>query len=129
MATLPGVIGSVVLGLVGPVSVYCDWMRWKVWSATSISVWQRVKLSEQIIPWDTLACYWNGKQPTNNPIFLPWGIFWFKSFTRTHLATLADVWDCRVSAGTKWSSVSILWLIEIASLICNFYDCVAAYVI
>ena len=25
----PGVIG-LVLGLVGPVSVYCDWVRWKV---------------------------------------------------------------------------------------------------
>ena len=25
----PGVIGS-VLGLVDPVSVYCDWVRWKV---------------------------------------------------------------------------------------------------
>ena len=25
----PGVIGS-VLGLVGPASVYCDWVRWKV---------------------------------------------------------------------------------------------------
>ena len=25
----PGVIGS-ALGLVGPVSVYCDWVRWKV---------------------------------------------------------------------------------------------------
>ena len=34
----PGVMGS-VLGLVGPVSVYCDWVRWKVWSAASISVW------------------------------------------------------------------------------------------
>ena len=42
-----GVIGS-VLGLV---SVYCDWVRWKVWSAISISVWQYVKLlSEQIRP-------------------------------------------------------------------------------
>ena len=40
----PGVVGS-VLGLVGPVSVYCDWVRWKVWSATPISVWQHVKLS------------------------------------------------------------------------------------
>ena len=46
---LPGVIGS-VLGLVGPVSVYCDWVRWKVWSAASISVWQHEKLSEQINP-------------------------------------------------------------------------------
>ena len=45
----PGSIGS-VLGLVGPVSVYCDWVRWKVGSATSISVWQHVKLSEQIRP-------------------------------------------------------------------------------
>ena len=34
----PGVIGP-ALGLVGPVSVYCDWVRYKVGSATSISVW------------------------------------------------------------------------------------------
>ena len=59
-----GVIGS-ALGLVGPVSVYCDWVRWKVGSAASISVWQHVKLSEQICPWDTLACRWDVKQPTN----------------------------------------------------------------
>ena len=39
-----GVIGS-ALGLVGPVSVYCDLVRWKVWSATS-----NVQLSEQIRP-------------------------------------------------------------------------------
>ena len=26
----PGVVSS-VMGLVGPVSVYCDWVRWKVW--------------------------------------------------------------------------------------------------
>ena len=31
----------------------------------SISVWQYVQLSEQIRPWDTLACYWDVKQPTN----------------------------------------------------------------
>ena len=59
------VIGS-VLGLVGSVSVYCEWVRWKVWSATSISGWQQVKLSEQIRPWDILACCWDIKQPTNN---------------------------------------------------------------
>ena len=44
-----GVIGS-ALGLVGPVSVYCDWVRGEIWSATSISVWQQVNLSEQIRP-------------------------------------------------------------------------------
>ena len=60
----PGVIG-LVLGLVGPVSVYCDWVRWKVWSAISISVWHHVKLSDQIRPWDTRACCWDVKQPTN----------------------------------------------------------------
>ena len=46
---VPGVIGS-GLGLVGLVSVYCDWVRWKIWPATSISVWQHVKLSEQVHP-------------------------------------------------------------------------------
>ena len=28
-------------------------------------MWQHVKLSEQIRPWDTLACCWDVKQPTN----------------------------------------------------------------
>ena len=44
----PGVIGS-VLGLVGPVSVYCDWVSWRAGSATFVSVWH-VKLSQQIRP-------------------------------------------------------------------------------
>ena len=61
----PGVTG-LALGLVGPVSVYCDWVRWKVGSATSISVWKHVKLSEQIRPRDKLACCWTVKQPTND---------------------------------------------------------------
>ena len=69
----PGVIGS-TLGLVGPVSIYCDWVRWKVWSATSISVWQHVLLSEQIRPWDTLACCWDVKQATNKQTFLSIGL-------------------------------------------------------
>ena len=30
-----------------------------------MSVWQHVKLSEQIRPWDTLACCWDVKQPSN----------------------------------------------------------------
>ena len=45
----PGVIRS-VLELVGPVSVYCDWVRQKVGPAASISVQQHIKLSEQIRP-------------------------------------------------------------------------------
>ena len=31
-----------------------------------MSVWQHVQLSEQICPWDTLACCWDVKRPTNN---------------------------------------------------------------
>ena len=34
-------------------------------SHTSISVWQHVKLSEPFRPWDTFACCWDVKQPTN----------------------------------------------------------------
>ena len=49
-----GVIGS-AQELVGSVSGYCDWVRWKILSATSILVWQHVNLSEQIRPRDTLA--------------------------------------------------------------------------
>ena len=37
-----------VLGLVDPVSVHCDFLRQQIWTATSISVWQHVKLSKQI---------------------------------------------------------------------------------
>ena len=60
----PGVIGS-ALGLVGPVSVYRDWVKQKVGSATSVSVSQHVQLSEQIRLWDTPACCWDVTQPTN----------------------------------------------------------------
>ena len=34
--------------------------------ATSISVWQRVQSSEQIRPWDRLACFSDVKQPTTD---------------------------------------------------------------
>ena len=42
----PGFRGS-LLCLVGPVSIYCDWERMQVWSATSISVWHHANLSTQ----------------------------------------------------------------------------------
>ena len=32
---MPGIVGS-VLGLVGQVSVYCDLVRWQIWSATAV---------------------------------------------------------------------------------------------
>ena len=42
------------------------------------------------------------------------------------MATLPGTWRYRVSAGTGWGDVSILWLGEMESLICNFCLSVAA---
>ena len=42
----------------------------------------------------------------------------------TPVATLPGAWRYRVSAGTGWLDVSILWLGEVES--CNFYLNVAA---
>ena len=47
----------------------------------------------------------------------------------TPVATLPGAWCYRVSAGTGWPSVSILWLGEMESLVCNFYLSVAARII
>ena len=44
----------------------------------------------------------------------------------TPVATLPGAWHYRVSAGTGWHGVSILWLGEVESLICSFYLSVAA---
>ena len=44
----------------------------------------------------------------------------------TPVATLPGAWRYRVSAGTGRRGVSILWLGEMESLICNFYLSVAA---
>ena len=66
VATLPGAwCYRVSAGTGCLVSVYCDWVRWKVWSATCISVWQHIKLLMQIHAWYTLTCCWDVKQPTN----------------------------------------------------------------
>ena len=47
----------------------------------------------------------------------------------TPVATLPGAWCYRVSAGTDWPGVSILWLGEMESWICNFYLSVAAHTI
>ena len=44
----------------------------------------------------------------------------------TPVATLPGAWRYGVSAGTGWPGVSILWLGEVESCICNFYLSVAA---
>ena len=43
----------------------------------------------------------------------------------TVVATQPGAWRYWVSAGTGWPGVSILWLGEVESLICNFYLSVA----
>ena len=67
---VPGILVS-ALALVGLVSVYCDWVRQQVWSATSILVWQHVQLLKQTPPWDTLACCWAVKQASNYNNIVP----------------------------------------------------------
>ena len=53
------------------VSEYCEWVRWKVSSATSISVWHYVHLSAQIRPRDTPASCLDVKQATNKQTYNP----------------------------------------------------------
>ena len=69
------------------------------------------------------------KVPGSNPACT--GIFFGSSHTSdliigTPVATLPGAWCYRVSAGTGWPGVSILWLGEMESWICNFYLSVAA---
>ena len=72
---------------------------------------------------------WERKIPGLNPAWA-W-IFSGSSHTSdlkigTPVATLPGAWHYRVTAGTGWPSVSILWLGEVECLICNFYLSVAA---
>ena len=67
--------------------------------------------------------------PGSNPACA--GIFPGSSHTSdlkigTPVATLPGAWRYRVSTGTGWLGVSILWVGEMESWICNFYLSVAA---
>ena len=69
------------------------------------------------------------KIPGSNPACA--GIFFGSSYSSdlkigTPVATLPGAWRYRVSAGTGQPGVSILWLGEVESLICNVYLSVAA---
>ena len=78
-----GVRGS-VLGPLGPVSVYCDWVRQQVLSAACLSVWQHIQLSKGIHPWDTsYTCMLLGSSGIH-----PWN-------------TLACCWDLQASSGQQ----------------------------
>ena len=87
-------------------------------------MWQHVKLSEQIRPWDTLACCWDVKQPTNKqtsmgfaahaPLFGSraklWTLslvsdrccWWFRRWWRHLVSSLAGQ-KCSEAWGTFWT--------------------------
>ena len=66
VAILPDALHSRVSTGIGWASVSILWLsQMECWSATSISVWQHVNLSEQIYLWETLACCWDAKQASN----------------------------------------------------------------
>ena len=69
------------------------------------------------------------KIPGSNPACA--GIFLGSSHTSdfkigTPVATLPGAWRDRVSAGTGWPNISILWLGEMESSVCNIYLSVTA---
>ena len=83
---------------------------------TSLAKWLRRPPRERKIPGSNPACAGlsSGSSHTSD---LKIG---------TPVATLPGAWRYRVSAGTGQLGVSILWLGEIESLVCNFYLSVAA---
>ena len=73
VATLPGAWRYRVSAGTGRPGVSILWLGEVESLICNFSVWQHVKLSEQICPCDTLACCWDIKQPTNKQIlFIGW---------------------------------------------------------
>ena len=85
-------------------------------NTASLALWLRRPLRERKIPSSNPACaeIFPGSSHT---IDLNIG---------TPVATLSGAWRYRVSAGTGWPGVSILWLGETESLVCSFYLSAAA---
>ena len=75
-------------------------------------MWQHIKLSVQIRPWDTLACCWDVKQPTNeqttkllNQLCRVWGvgshsvgIHWWYSLAGRYRTGLSECNDGNLSS-------------------------------
>ena len=83
---------------------------------TSLALWFRHPPRERKIPGSNPVCagIFPGSSHTSD----------FKS--GTPVATLPGAWRYRIWAGIGWPGVSILWLGEMESLICNFHLSVAA---
>ena len=114
-----GTIGS-VLGLVGPECIL--WQEEIVWCASSIPVWQHVQLSEQIHSWDTLACCWDVKQPTNNfseyycAGWSPWcteSVTYFQAYNRT--GRIFQAWTHLFACTHSCQGFFISWFFSLKS--------------
>ena len=120
--------------LVGP-----DWLHTALLAQIDCTppCWPRLTAHRLVGPdWlHTLWAQWPGAHvksggPGFGPCFLQ-GAFWgLRHITHLHVGTpvdtLAHAWRYRVSTETSWPGVSILWLGEIASLVCYFCLSVAA---
>ena len=72
VATLPGAWRYRVSAGTGRPGVSILWPGEVESLICNFSVCPLVKLSVQIRPWDTLACFWDIKQPTNKQTNRPW---------------------------------------------------------
>ena len=65
---------------------------------------------------------WEQETQVSNPAIFSWVILVKLALpvkTGTLVATLSGAWHQRIYAKTDWSGISILWLSEIASLLCS----------
>ena len=82
-------------------------------------MWQHVKLSVQIRPWDTLACCWDVKQPTNKqtPLLSGW-----TPYPPSHWASQGWVKGITVSEMTKqYRHSTAQWVLPVQTL-CGVWE-------
>ena len=114
-----------------------NWQNWKIQSCfmhfLRLIFVKKLKLQGASPPWHPLGTFCGPQAPTFQltfPFLTPMPAFSFIaiSFTAsfTLYATLPGAWRYRVSAGTGQPGVSILWLGEMESLVCNFCFSVSA---
>ena len=122
VAALPGAWWYRVSAVTGWPGGSILWLgEMEIWSATSISVWQDVKLSDQIRPWDTLACCCDVKQPTNE-IPLPPVVQTNDLEMGSLVATVCLTWQGQC---WEWFACSYYTMGEIASFVFNIHHSTA----
>ena len=100
---------------------------------TVLHSWSGRESSHEEQGWDVLRCPpWEQRIQGLIPVFC--GDFYRTCHSSdwkigTPVAALPGGWHNRVSDGTGWTSVSVVWLGGIESLICYFYITVAVHAI